>query len=879
LRAQTGTTAIPGNTKALALAARMQAGIPSGVFVLEYANAIVHASWTSEGKDYIQGLHLYFDTLEELRKRGTAKPDGFDINIDARTLSGFYKAKEIAPLLGWSITATVAGDVSSARIEKASLELSTTPSDAQRQNLASGLGIDFVAARQAVAAGRVYTFHISSDTIPVELGETFWFRDVLKMKPSRGGLLETMVERPEVTRLYLALASMSPETRQVLIATTSPVELARRYSDLLALYGASISISEGLLEIPGGEAANSAWTKLSGTPANRPDAFVKVMLQKDGGKLLAYFHALSQLPPRSQRFFTRTPQRLNAFYLVFPFSERELLDRHVLVRRDSDFFDLANELPLDEHDGVSFPGGPQVWEGNAKPAAPLKAALAADAEDEILLGLIARKQTKAFLDIVRLAKSRYPAMGTAAATVLAQNYSKYQAIYPYFSSFPPLSAEQLAGFFSATDRIDALKRGDRDTTNETLAQFHGIVSLLAILNNTAGLTASDTVRILSGFCAQFGPSPDRTQQTLTALREIVQTMAHGQTLSADELLIQAMSGPSRTVEARNGGRSWVINRQEREAERIRSVLAAQHIRPLEDLLKRGAGVDQTVSVGTMLAAWSYAYYGSPSDLLIAEDPQFIQRHRYLSEGTDSLWEPTELKNCSDGRGGLCVTGGLAGIGEIAGKWGRIKADSMLSFTGEGFNEPAVEAELASIRTFPWTRTTPTEFLNAGRQVVAGRQLVTNAGSDPSLRAVVVERLTGRVSSARRGEISRLLAEHNPRAALDLLSASELYAVAAKDPSSERAAVLLRRLEGPCEEYEALPRPQPLWSCANDLILSLAAAAAQDGLPMDAVATLAEPALLHIWKHLQMRNSTDWLAVVRAANHLDLNALLPELNKP
>src|SRR5262249_9875875 len=159
-------------------------------------------------------------------------------------------------------------------------------------------------------------------------------------KRSPGGLIAGLVDHFPAVRLYVAMANISAETRQQLIRNISPEKLAKRYSELLTFYGSSLSVTAGQVAVPGGNTASAAWAKLVGVSPDRPDAFVSALLDKDSGKALAYFHTLFNLPIENQRFFTCTPQRLSAFYRVFPFAEKDILEQHKIIRRDTHFFDL-----------------------------------------------------------------------------------------------------------------------------------------------------------------------------------------------------------------------------------------------------------------------------------------------------------------------------------------------------------------------------------------------------------------------------------------------------------------------------------------------------------------------------------------------------------
>ncbi len=833
-------TIVPGGIRALAIAAHMRSGIPADLFALEYSQAILSNSEGTEGAPYVDGLRRYFQTVDSLKKVATVTPEGLELTLDARTFEGFYKVRDVLKLLGMTINGDIdpstervvvaTGKVLAGKIVHVSVRLGTEPVDAERQAFSSGFGNDVFALKAALEGGAPYKLKVPSDSIPIALDETFWVGQAMNSKQLNGGVLQGFVDHLPVARLYIALGSISAETRRELLQTISADRLAKQYSDLLALYGSSLSVRSGQAEVPGGASAAAAWEKLAGISPARSGAFIEMMLRKDGGKLLAFHHTLSELPLSNQKFFTRTPERLTAFYNVFPFSEKELLSQHRLIRHDTQFFDLARELPLDNQGGVRFPGGEAAWATDHKASGVLRAALAADAEDQILLGLLSRADCESFLAVVRLERTWRVQLDAASASILAKNYPKYRSLYPYFFALPALSSADLQGFFLVVEDLDGLTHGDRTQADNALAEFHGVISLLTILNGSGGLSDRDTIHILHTFCASFSVSPGYTASALDTLWQIVAAVQDSKATSAisaasaDDRLLDALVGQATPITFKSGVREWTVNRADWQKDRIRRVLAFQTVTSIQVLLDlfhslsstedvrqtierqskdlieivpaaedrlspqdrdrlaapRRSGVaftdvDQlTPYLKSALVAWSYAYYAAPDDLLVSADRYLVRRHQFISAAGNG-WNPTELQKC-DG-GGMCVVGGLAELGAAAGNWGRTKVDAAENLNSAGIPDLAVQAVLTSIRTVPWARVTPDVLHAVGVRLRLAKSIVGRAATDERTRNTVSEHLIGIVGSFRRLEIVQALADGEPKSALDLLSSSDLFFLA------------------------------------------------------------------------------------------------------
>jgi hypothetical protein len=829
-------------------------------------------------------------------------------------------------------------------------------------------------------------------------------------KRSPGGLVAALVDHLPAVRLYVAMANISAETRQQLIRNISPEKLAKRYSELLTFYGSSLSVTADQVAVPGGNTALAAWEKLVSVSPMRSEAFLNALLEKDSGKALAYFHTLFNLPIENQRFFTRTPQRLSAFYRVFPFSEKDVLEQHQIIRRNTHFFDLMRELPLDSDGNIVFPGSDQIWmvakgSSNSDQIGKLlkraRKALAPDMEDEILLKMldknydvdgISHNESENFLAVVRMDKHRPEPMDETSALILTQNYPRYNSLFPYLSSLPSLSSDQLTKFFKAAKAIEALN----DKLIETATgDFHGLVSLLTMLVGSRSIKDADAAATLSSFCDAIPTARERrdfTRITFDALQQLLSFVSSPGSI-VDDKLLAALSGNSSAISFDFGGNTWTVNRAERQQKSIAGALKAQTATPLQVLLdvyssahrlekgeptpeqdirilkedsarllevtpwpedhltdndkerliqgkpkeiaelvaklkKESVKKDNAKSIANIaqdyideltpylkvsLTAWTYAYYASPDDLIMAEDRYFVRRHIFYSRLDKKVWRDTDVQN-TKANSGIDLTGGLAQIAIAAGQWGQNKVDSSRSINADGQYGLAARAQLAAFRAIPWKNINSDAIHLAALELRTGKEILVQSGKNEQLRRAVTEHLMGLVGNFRRIAISEALNAGDPMTALEQLSASDLYflveSLKLELPRLNVAGPVVRdymaqqtnpdwsqvRYLGgfhpssygcvhphlvqlaPYEEFEHLLFGTPMSERLSDIVLSISESADQHAFPSDVVALLGEPVLRQLAASIKMIDRDDWMSAIQAMNRIDVSKDLSQVEE-
>jgi len=309
---------VPGGIRGLAQTANIDADVSSARFIAEYGRAILRGSSGQESDKFKNRIRAYMKTVQDLKAFGRVTNGVVEIEVDLKTDASVDRAEKILQLFGWRIRRSR---------NTFQVELRSDEDAADRQTYGSALGIDEVQMKTLLEQKQAFTFRVADDRVPMIFDEPYWFGSILKEQRPKRSFLDEMIENPAITRLYLGLASMSDETQRAIVQAVEPDQLIKR-SARLAFYGSSIAIENGRVELPGGAQAAAAWSRIVDANPERTAQFIGNLIRKDDGKLLAYYYSIAVLPPDHQRFFTRTPQRLTAFYRVFPFEDERSLENN-----------------------------------------------------------------------------------------------------------------------------------------------------------------------------------------------------------------------------------------------------------------------------------------------------------------------------------------------------------------------------------------------------------------------------------------------------------------------------------------------------------------------------------------------------------------------
>ena len=271
----------------------------------------------------------------------------------------------------------------------------------------------------------------------------------------------------------------------------------------------------------------------------------------------------------------------------------------------SSFFDFLREVPLDEEATVDFPGGAEVWmvaKGTSastqkvgKLLKKARKAVAPEVEDEILLRLAQTRYTSAnihrtelenFLAVSRIDRHRPEPLDEASALTLAQHYSEYNGVYPYFAVLNGLSFADFRQFFEFGASV---AQGDKLQLNGKLGQWHALVAILCLAQEGGEIDGAHAAALFRSITTQFTRAASADQWTAAALEGIREIIKAARSASAgadaDESVRTLVLGSVAPVSFRRGTTQYALDPGSIRRQEYARVLEAQKVAPLGPLLR------------------------------------------------------------------------------------------------------------------------------------------------------------------------------------------------------------------------------------------------------------------------------------------------------
>ena len=485
----------------------------------DVASSAIKARWQKMGA----AIHEYFARVSALAALGTRQKDRVEILLSLKNKADKQRTEKALGILGLKLKSGKAG---------LTVESAEGKSQIKKQDTLAALAIDDQGIQETLAAGKAYTLKIEVDSVPVFPAADLWQKGFYDHDHYPGGFVEALLTDVRLPQLYLALNSMDRAAADALLAKVPLRALAERFTAPLSMFSAALAMNGTRAEVPGGNNADAVWRQLAGVGPAEAVPFFEALLNKDDGRLIAFFYTLSELDPAHQLFFTRSPARAKRFYDLFRESaEMRRGAEHRL--NSSSFVEFLREVPLNEDGSVDFPGAPEVWmiaKGHnaasssvAKMTRKLKRAAAPDDEDEILIRLANteykmqnREQSELanFVAVSRLDAERDEPMAPDSALLLAQGYATFGGLYPYFAELGDLEAADYQKAFTIATKITTF---DVVTANTCLGEWHSFLAMLAVLQESRLAPPRDVVQLYRNAAERFANAKDDADWNIASL--------------------------------------------------------------------------------------------------------------------------------------------------------------------------------------------------------------------------------------------------------------------------------------------------------------------------------------------------------------------------
>ena len=600
---------VPGGMKALAGAAHLGGETTSQNFFTEYCRAITREFSVGSGQgipQYLETLRAFTASVSALSLIGEHRENRTIITLSLKSEASREFTARVLALVGWKVVLTGSG----ARVEPGDQpgdQAGNRAGDGVKQQILALLGIDAVEMQESLERLETFQFEIPSENARLIGGEVW--TDLLREKNTPGGIAAAFATDVRLAAAYAGLGAMSSDAAAALVSSVGLRALVTRYAGVLARYSEAFAVSANGVVLPGGPASEAVWKRLVGASPRDAGAFFHALLDKDQGRLAAFYFALWRADPPHQRFFTTSPQTAENFYAWYRDSE-ELRDGTAL-HRPGWYTSVLQELLLDDAGHPRFPGGQRAWFRSAS----------TDSSDLLHLNSL-----PALVAIARLEERRKTPFDEDSARLLASHYGEWHAVFPYFEKLP-LGFNEFASLAAFTGAVSKLSPANQ---NLVLGQWYSLIELTARGVSAGSLDPARAARAFGMICSRLA-EPDPSTGAVAALREVAGAP------DLDEAV------PTRLLRL-SAGRRAAFDR----------VIELQNV-------PRIAGVKDPGETLAALSGLVYAASLDPDGLLVNEDPQLVRKHRFIAS---SMFSETALHRSGDAFGSF-FTGGFVDFDAVA----------------------------------------------------------------------------------------------------------------------------------------------------------------------------------------------------------------------
>lgn len=507
---------------------------------------------------------------------------------------------------------------------------SLATADNERAFLTDDSGFPLTSLEQTLRGGKPFEYGFGSFKVSV----LFSPRDWTALDPNKkDDLLDALLSDPHLSRLYWALTRIDQETRNFLRKSPG-LNTLLPLAPVLDFYGSQITIRSGRVVVPGGRAAEPAWTKLVGAAPDSPQQFVVHLLKKDDGWLAAYFDALSRTDSAQQAYLSQ-PGILQSFYKALVGNNALPGPARPVFRPDAGLLLLLSGIRLDANGKPRIPGDLAVWKKvlndfRQQDHSKLirmwsRRAARWTSPDELLEAMVAFSRLnvnhgplQAYLSLNAMdrARSAKDRLNPETVRLLADKFRRFGDQYLTFSEFP-LSNTSIARFFKAAQGIDDIH--DDNLRSNCLGIFQANVGLWKILARQGEIPEAKWDQSWQGLIKPFHRIRSSAQLYTAArasLRELLLASAGKPDLSESEI-IDLLAGPKQTTAEGNQVRTNLANK-------MRSMMAAQRLVSLDTLFALGDGLEQmakgkTPSVALVPLAAQLRQFQMPKPLFTTEE--------------------------------------------------------------------------------------------------------------------------------------------------------------------------------------------------------------------------------------------------------------------
>ncbi len=469
-------------------------------------------------------------------------------------------------------------------------------SNAERAFLTLDSGFPLTRLEQSLQQGTPFTYTYPATRIPILFHEDDWLGMLPAKQRAGETLLDLLLTDQTSDRLYSALARLDPETRTALFRSPGLKRLLF-YAPVLDFYGGRLCIRNGVVQLPGGDAASPAWESLVGVSPHLPGEFVTHLLAKDQGWLAAYFDALARVSPEQQARLTQG-DRLKRLYEAYRSGVPSVDAASSVFPRNPTLLLLLTRLQWDAAGEPLVPGNLSVWQevlarekklhhtrdsarspgSAASPEGVLESIVAASS----IVTLDGPAQVYLIVSAIDGARPADKRLSSDTARLLAAKYYELNDWYNIFVEFPELNDASIKAFVDAAGRIDGVS--NQTLRSNALGAFQAEVGLWQILARQREISEDGLNSSWQGAVEAYGDVSSANLLFDAARKSIksVVVAAGGNADPTEDELVDLLAGPRQV----GGPRQEIADAariHDELARRMRAVLDDQRLASLDTL--------------------------------------------------------------------------------------------------------------------------------------------------------------------------------------------------------------------------------------------------------------------------------------------------------
>lgn len=429
--------------------------------------------------------------------------------------------------------------------------------DADRAFLTVDSGFPFLTLEDSLKRGTPFVYGYKGTSVPLLFKNGDWTNLGANSSHASYNVLDTLLYEREVARLYWAMSRIEPETRAEMEKEIGLAKLLPN-APVLDLYGSQISIRNGAVVVPGGQAAENQWQEMAGANPQKPAVFIPALLTKDNGWLAAYFDAMERLSPQQRDHFAAN-ERLKRYYAAFTSMGLDPNAGARLPFRPSPaVMVLAARVQWDENGDPYVPGDLQTW-GRILHDDPDRKSFPDWAKhgtnwkrpDQLAEAMFAfsRQETddgplQAYLFLSELDSRRGPGrrLSDKAVYTLARNYADFGDQYLIFSEFPELSEDSILRFVSTAQAIGVIS--DHTVRGNGMGIFQANVGIWQILARQGEIPSASLDSSWEAMIKPFSKASTASQIVTAGRSSLVQVVlaATGKSEVTEDGVINLLAG-------------------------------------------------------------------------------------------------------------------------------------------------------------------------------------------------------------------------------------------------------------------------------------------------------------------------------------------------